>query len=224
MERAEAERRVEGYWAPPCELAHGYPVRVEASWTVEYAWGWLIYLVPVDRTRCVRQYKFSCYACRRSDGRSTIVGTVGLRRALDHLDLPTNPGEPLSRRPDGIGPPADVVPLGPGRMTVADVRERLLPLWLAQVQQMGPRPAHLDESLTEEYEWGWVFYVVTSGPKDMGYGYHPYVCRRDTLDSAPGREDVRESIRLIGVPQPPGPLARPPDRLPPSEAGHTVWW
>ena len=52
-----------------------------------------------------------------------------------------------------------------------EAQRRVSTIWLPGAEIYFGCPAELDESLTEEYAWGWVFYLVPSTPEACKLDY-----------------------------------------------------
>jgi hypothetical protein len=89
MTGEDAEHQVWERWREVAEHCMGCAMRVEPSLTEEYEWGWVVYLAPVWREECRRNYPYDRYACERQEGRSTPVGTKGVKEAIVRLGVVT---------------------------------------------------------------------------------------------------------------------------------------
>jgi hypothetical protein len=59
--------------------------------------------------------------------------------------------------------------------------------WKDSVQRRMGCPVFMDNSLTEQYSWGWIFYFVASEPEKCQTQFHKegYACDRETGISLP---------------------------------------
>jgi hypothetical protein len=57
-------------------------------------------------------------------------------------------------------------------MNKGDAKHRVETQWMAAVQSGMGCPVLIDDSLTEEHPWGWVFYFVASEPDKCKKRYH----------------------------------------------------
>jgi hypothetical protein len=86
-------------------------------------------------------------------------------------------------------------------MTITEAKRRLQDLWKYTVERIMSCEMHVDDSLTEEYPWGWVFYFVPKCPDQCPHPYkrRAYAYDLETGDSIPvGTKGLEQALRHLG--------------------------
>ena len=86
-------------------------------------------------------------------------------------------------------------------MTREEAQKQILSEWLPIVEKHFQCTARLDESLTDVYEWGWVFHIIAGSPKtvkEKAYHTRQYAIDRVTGYSIPvGTKGIMDAIYYI---------------------------
>lgn len=90
MTQEQAEERVWLEWGQISESQMGCAMRVDATRTETYEWGWVVTFVPVRREDCPRHCILDCYTISPAAGRSYPVGSKGLDHTLRQLGVITD--------------------------------------------------------------------------------------------------------------------------------------
>jgi hypothetical protein len=72
--------------------------------------------------------------------------------------------------------------------------------WLLATERIFGCPAEIDESLTEEFEWGWVFYLVPPDPDACKQVYKRarFACDRTNGISVPvGTKGLEQAVHQL---------------------------
>jgi hypothetical protein len=82
-------------------------------------------------------------------------------------------------------------------MNLGQAKAKVLALWGHSAESRLGGPVHVNDSLTEEYSWGWVLHLTLTDPAAVPLDNKRalYAVARETGDSTPvGTKGLREAI------------------------------